>query len=120
MPPNQPGNAVLLERIENVRCDVNALTSQIEKHIELRQEFLTAYTRAHTALEEKTLHAHGRIDKIETQIGLLTNQVSALEKSIQPLVFMSKVLSWLSVVLGTSIVALIWGILTHQVTLVFP
>ncbi len=120
MPSAQPGNAVLLERIENVRCDVQELGGLMRSHVDSQQKFEKDYVQAHTELDTKASSAHLRIDKIETSIATLSAQLGTLEKSVQPLVVMSKMLGWLAMLLGTSIVALIWGILTHQVQLIFP
>lgn len=43
-----------------------------------------------------------------------------LSKSVQPLVYQSKVLTWLGGALGLSILALIWAIIIGQVQIVFP
>lgn len=43
-----------------------------------------------------------------------------LSKAVAPLAVQSKIIVWVGAGVGISVMGLIWAIITHQVTLVFP
>jgi len=54
------------------------------------------------------------------QTETLRQAIDSLQKSVQPLIFANKVMMWLAGILGTSIIILIWSLITGQAQVVFP
>lgn len=137
--PSQTSQQVLVERLSNLQTDVTDIKSTSLPKIEAsiacfggnldRLERL--YLVEHEKMNSKVDAAHRRLDdhagKITDQsvrsetntrrIEEIAVQIIKLEKTIQPLI---KILVWLGVTFFGSLIALIWSIVTHQVTLVFP
>jgi len=121
MPPSSPiSNAVLLEKINNVLKNVEAMSSDIKCNANEFTAFAKEYVGSHTVVVEDTKRAHARIDELKKRMDAFEDALKELTESIHPLVFTNKILTWLAVLLGSSIVALIWSILTHTVELVAP
>ena len=120
MPPTPTSNAVLLERIENVIKKVDALASDIKCNAADFTKFAKEYEGSHTLVVESDKQAHKRIDDLNKRMDAFDEAMKKLADSIHPLIFTNKILTWLAVLLGSSIVALIWSILTHTVELVTP
>lgn len=120
MPAPQASNqAVLIERIETLRVDISELKQLMMTHIEAQEQDQRQYLREHAKVEASTVAAHRRLDDLEKLTAGLVNDTKALKDAIQPLIFANKILTWVGVLLGGSVVALIWSIITGQVTLVF-
>ncbi len=123
MPPSQPtspSNGVLLERLENVACDVREVRDTLNAHATREQEFEKSYIRSHEQIVANCDQNTKRIDRLEGQLASLSHTIDELQRAVQPLIATNKILTWLAIALGGSIVALIWGILMHQVTVSIP
>lgn len=114
MTPQQGvSNAVLLEKIENLREDLAELSKAISYHLEAQVKF-----EQQSYSDRQLLKA--QVDNHEKEIAELRTQVRKLTDMIRPLIVTNRILTWLGGILMASVVALIWGILTHQVLLIFP
>ena len=121
MPSSPPiSNAVLLEKINNVLKNVEDMSDDIRRNANEFTAFTKEYIGSHTLVVEDTKRAHVRIDELKKRMDAYEDALKELTESIRPLVFTNKILTWLAVLLGSSIVALIWSILTHTVELVTP
>jgi len=120
MSPTPTSNAVLLERIENVIKKVDSIASDVRCNASDFNKFAKEYEGSHTQVVESDKQAHARIDELKKRMDVFEEAMKELTESIHPLVFTNKILTWLAVLLGSSIVALIWSILTHTVELVTP
>ena len=120
MPPQPTSNAVLLERIENVIEKVDSLSGDIRCNSADFSRFANEYAGAHVEVVESTKNAHKRIDELKMRMDALDASMKRLTDSIHPLIYTNKILTWLAVGFGGSIMALIWAILTHTVELITP
>jgi VIT1/CCC1 family predicted Fe2+/Mn2+ transporter len=136
-PASQPieiATAVLEERLRAVSSDIleikteqqeiKTILSGLSANFEV---FQRTYIEKHGDVKKDTERAHLRLDVVDKQIAaqaslisILATSIGALEKLVGPLVFASRITSGAAVVVGGSIVVLIFAILTHQVTLTFP
>jgi len=130
MSPTKPGggaSALLLQAVESLRCDIQELKAALNKHTDDEHRFRLDYEVRHADVINKASAAHTRMDgleKITTQntadIAKNADAISKLDKSIQPLLFQSKIVGWFAITLAISVIGLVWSIITHQVTLTFP
>jgi hypothetical protein len=123
----QTSQQVLIERLSNLQADMTDIKGSIACFSGNLERLERLYLVEHEKLVGKVDAAFRRIDEQGARsdantrrIEDITNQLIKLEKSIQPLVFSNKILAWIGVTLGGSVIALIWMVITHQVTLVFP
>ena len=120
MPAPQISNAVLLEKINNVLKEVGEMSSDIRCNSADFSRFANEYAGAHVEVVESTKNAHKRIDELKMRMDALDASMKRLTDSIHPLIYTNKILTWLAVGFGGSIMALIWAILTHTVELITP
>jgi len=120
MPTPPISNAVLLEKIDNVLRNVENMSCDIKTNANDFTRFSREYEGSHTQVVESDKQAHARIDELKKRMDAFDEAMKKLTESIQPLIFTNKILTWLAVLLGGSIVALIWSILTHEITLLAP
>ena len=120
MTPTTTSNAVLLERIENVGSKVDDVANTLKEHNQREMAFSERYNVAHSQVVNSTNQAHIRIDDLDKQIKANKEAIDQLRQAIQPLIYTNKILTWLAILMGGSIFALIWAILTHTVTIVIP
>jgi len=120
MPTTPTSNAVLLERIGNVIDKVDALASDIRCNAGDFTRFAKEYEGSHTQVVESTKQAHARIDELKKRMDAMDEAMKQLTQAIQPLIATNKILTWLAIMLGGSIITLIWAILTHTIELVAP
>jgi len=120
MPPTPTSNAVLLERIENVLDKVDGIATDVKCNANEFTAFAKEYAGAHVAVVEETKRAHSRIDELKLRMDQMDAAIKALTDSVRPLVYTNKILTWLAIGFGGSIIALIWAILTHTVELIAP
>jgi uncharacterized protein YPO0396 len=120
MPPSQISNAVLLEKINNVLKEVGDMAGDIKCNANDFAKFANEYAGAHVKVVERADNAHSRINELNKRVDALDAAMKKLTDSIHPLIYTNKVLTWLAVGFGSSIIALIWAILTHSVELVAP
>jgi hypothetical protein len=102
-------NAVLLERLEMVRCDVSEARGKIDKLIDER----TSNAVQHKELKDKLETVSGRAQKNSIDIEELTKVVERLTVPI-------RILGWIAGLIGAAVIGLLWMIFTHQIVLVFP
>ena len=120
MPPSQISNAVLLEKINNVLKEVGDMAGDIKCNANDFAKFANEYAGAHVKVVERADNAHSRIDELNKRVDALDAAMKKLTDSIHPLIYTNKILTWLAGVLGVSIVALIWSIITHTLELTVP
>ena len=118
---------VIIERIEALRCDVQDISKKLEDHNRREGEFREHYVKEHGLVDNKAQRAHERIDQVEArimehakQMDALRQAMDSLQKSVQPLIFANKVMMWLAGILGSTIIILIWSLITGQAQVVFP
>ena len=120
MPPQPISNAVLLEKINNVLKEVGDMAGDIKCNANDFAKFANQYAGEHVKVVERADNAHTRIDELKLRMDALELSMKKLTDSIHPLIYTNKILTWLAGVLGVSIVALIWSIITHTVELIAP
>lgn len=118
--PSKNDTAVILERIDSLRDDIAEVKAGMSDVTSWRHEFEKRYEVAHNDIDHKANLAHQRIDEIKLKQEENTAQIKALRDAIQPMIYTNKVLSFIGGTLGVSVIALIWAIMTGQVSLVFP
>jgi len=120
MPPTPISNAVLLEKLDNVIKKVDGLSSDMRCNANEFTNFAKEYTGSHTQVVESDKQAHARINELKKRMDDFDDAMKKLTESIQPLIVTNKILSWLAIAFGGSVIALIWAIVTHTVELVAP
>lgn len=132
----------LEERLNDIAQDVKELRTAIEKLSNGYSGSQMTYTREH-AVEEQALltskeqRAGFRLEldaikaahklefdamklKVESLEDTNTIKFADLAKLLEPLLLQSKIIHWVAAVLGASIIALIWAVLTHSVEIIRP
>ena len=84
------------------------------------QSLIVEYQKEHIRVVDMATSAHERIDRLEKDVSELTKCVQQMKDLIQPVLFVNRILAWVLVAFGVSIIALIFAIITHQVSMVFP
>jgi hypothetical protein len=119
-PQEEVSNGVLLERIENLIKGQDDLIQLHRCHVDAQELFerdTEKYRERQTGVNENTKQ---RLNNHEKEIQDLRVEVDKLTRAIQPLIFTNRILSILGGLLMTSVMGLIWAIITHNVMLVFP
>lgn len=111
---------VISTNLEHVKETVDVIKTDVKCLDQKQNAFEKTYIKEHqivvsmaTDNREEVIRAHRRIDDIE-------KSMKELQQAIQPLVLTNKILTVLGGILATSVIALIWSILTHQVSIIFP
>jgi septal ring factor EnvC (AmiA/AmiB activator) len=112
--------AVILERIEGIRCDVAKLVNDLAGYAKAQNDFRVEYEQRHAALEKKVQAADSKVDEHEKDLKELKEVVAKLDATVKALAFQAKIVSWVGTMFGASMIALIWAILTHQIILGVP
>ena len=107
---------VVLERVEQVRCDIAELKDTTKSWIQFQRD----YEREHVRVTQTAESAHVRIDIHEARMTTIESRIEELAKAVHPLVYTSKILSFILAIIGTSVIALIWGIIIGQIQIVMP
>jgi hypothetical protein len=119
MPPSpspsqtQSQTAVILERIETVRCDISELKVSVMELTKVYQDFVVQYTRAHTELASTT--ERNRYDLANHE-----KRLEALEALIKPLALQGKILAFIGSALGVLVIGFLWALLTQQFVVAVP
>lgn len=109
----QPNMGVIMEKLENVRCDVGEIKTILNRHVDAQVQFETdSLTYRATA---KQLMADIQFDVTDHE-----SRLKALEKIVNRLAITDAILRWLAIVLMGSLITLVIGVITHQVILTFP
>ena len=111
--PRGISTGVLMEMLTGIRCDIAELKAVQESMTASYQQFREAYSTEHVKVVIKAEAAHDRINSLE-------KRVNDLDMAVRPLIVWGKVFAFIASVLGASIIALIWSIVTNQVTIVIP
>jgi hypothetical protein len=121
MTPQQGvSNGVLLERIDNLLKGQADLIQLHRCHVDAQEAFERETLKSRERQAGVNENTKQRIDGHEKEIIALRVEVDKLTKAIAPLILTNRILTWLGIVLATSVISLIWAIITHQVMLVFP
>lgn len=123
MPAPSPASAqlgILTERIEAQSATLCEVRADIKAIGEAVTNLATEYRVEHARVVDRTHAAHQRIDGVERRLDALTSATDEMRKTIQPLIATSKVIMWLGGVVGVTLVAFLWSIMTGQVTVLFP
>ena len=120
----QPTTRQSLEAIsttlDHVRDDVQEIKIDVKCLDQRQTDFEKIYVKEHQVVVDEAKmaitearKAHQRIDQIDTTL-------QEFQKSMQPLVYTNKILSVIGGILAASVIALIWSLITNQVSLTFP
>ena len=131
MPPSNvttPSNIIIAERLEGLRQEMQEFrrtNADDLRDLKISNAELAAAVRTlaetykveHVKVLKDVAALERRMDVIDDpKDGKLTKLIN----EVQPLIFANRIMVWVFVSLGVSVIALIFSILTHQVTLVFP
>ena len=117
--PTQANTAVILEQIKNLADDVKGINERLDRDAQDTRLFRENYIQGHAEVANSVKLAHARIDAHETSIKDIKDAMLRLEKAVSPLIFSNTIMKFLGSAVMLAIIALIWAILTHQVTLGF-
>jgi len=102
-------NAILLERLEVVRCDVSESKAKIDRLVDER---LT------NAVEHKEITE--KLEAVEVRSKSNSDRIEKLTKVVERLTVPIQILGWIAGIVGAAVLGLVWLLITGQVTLVFP
>ncbi len=131
-----PKGTSTLERLSTIEAQTTYIVKQVDNLIE---QFAAAEkTRADNLVEYKVQHASvvgqcnstaADLKKLEDKvkdivkedgiIDTIKKNISALDDRIAPLLTAHKILVWVAIFFGTSLGVLVWGIITHTVSIVY-
>jgi len=117
---NRNSDAIVLEKIENLRCDIADMKKSLKDLYDSFNEFQRASLVDRTQIRDEVKSALRRIDTHDVQIETIASDIKKLEDSMRPLIFANKILAFISVALGSSVIILIWEIVLHKIQIVFP
>ena len=107
-----------------MRDDINELKTRIDCLSAAFAERGTIHARENERLIMQADAAHRRLDILEPRVEKLDlairNELQTLKDAVGPLKSQARIITWVGVMLGGSMMALIWSIITGQVHLVFP
>lgn len=104
---------VIQERIASIATDLAEIKGSL-KCISAQQ---TTFEKHYIAEHQKLV---SKVEEHDKDIEKLIVQMNALEKAVTPLIAAHRILVWVASAVGLSIIALIWAIVTHQITLGIP
>lgn len=102
---------IIDERTANMVKDIAELICTVKTEAVARTEQWLEYKVEHQKLVS-------RVDEHDKDILLITKDVGEIKKAVAPLTTWHKVLVWVVSFFGLSVGGLIWGILTHAITIV--
>lgn len=86
-----------------------------------QQEFERRYTVEHQRIVGAVENHQGRLERLEISvIARIENDIKSITEKISPILFAHKILVWVGGLLGGSVVALIWALITGAVKIVTP
>lgn len=112
MATTQPNLGVIMEKIENIRGDVVDIKTMLSCHIEAQQKFEQETNTSRALLSEK-------VGQLQTDVGDHEGRIGKLEDIVKRLAVTDAILRWVAVAFMSSLIALIWALLTDQVHLTF-
>jgi len=112
-PSTQPNMGVILEKLDHVRSDVVDIKSILTNHVDAQAKFDQDTLAIRAVSKEQMGVAQLQIIDHEARL-------KSLEAIMRRLLYTDAIVKWVAVAFMTSIVALIVGILTHQIILEFP
>ena len=118
-PPNPINNAVIIARLDSLACDMAEIKAQLKESLQSSNKFRIDYEVRQAAIESKATAAHLRLDEHTIELKELADKEDKTEQIVAALAFQAKIVSWIGGILMSSIIVLIWGILTGQVRLTF-
>jgi predicted RNase H-like nuclease (RuvC/YqgF family) len=105
-------NAVLAEKIDNLQTSINELKDTLRQlDGEQRQSELDA-VRDHTRIEGKADAANNRLD-------IHSRRLEKVERDLPNLILAYRIMATVGGVLGVSVIALIWSLITGQAHITF-
>lgn len=113
MPPTQPNMGVIMEKVANIQTDVSDIKTLLTCHVDAQTKFEQETVSSRLVAAEKMTAVQAKVDDHEKRL-------IGLEDIVRKLAITDAILRWVAVILMTSVIALIWGVVTHQVTLGFP
>jgi hypothetical protein len=116
----QPRKAIPESQYEYILDILARVENGVQSNQDTLQSLIVEYQKEHTRVVGMVQNAHERIDRLEVDVAELTKCVQQMKDLIQPVLFVNKILAWVLVAFGVSIIALIFAIITHQVSMVFP
>lgn len=143
-PITPPKLDVIIERLSTLQDGQRDIGTNVSTLSCNFQNFQVAYTKSHEQLVATSENNMKRLDKVEKEITeiadiipIVTNNSEDIRKheaqieevnkklieladAIKPLIFVNRIFVWLCIAVGSSVVALIWGIITHKIAVTIP
>jgi len=116
MPPTSattPTNAVILEKIENQRCDLAEIKDILKAHDAREQTFEKEYYIQHQVVLAD-------INAIKEKVSIQERRLAALEALVIELAQSNKIAKWLMGVVTAVVVSLLIAWATGKLQVVFP
>lgn len=109
---------IMFKRLDDLAADLKEVKASVNCIDDNQEQFILAYTKAHEALENRVVILEKDTKTNTESIKELRTDHTALEKRVEPLVFMSKIWMAIAGLFMTSVIALLWAIFTHAVSIV--
>ena len=114
-----PTVAALMESIEKLGKDLAEIKATLDKHVADQVEFVISHEVRLNKLDTRVETVETDTRELEYDQKELTKQIRVNEKQIAALTFQARIVSWVAGVLGVSVIALIWSLITGHAALVF-
>lgn len=106
-------NNDLKAQLSDISIDVKTLIGKFN-------ELVIRYETRHVELTANVNEHERRINDLEKKITDIQDEIEAMNTAIKPLIFQAKILGWVAAIGGATIIAFIWSIIIHAVTIVVP
>ena len=108
---------------------VDALIAQFAAAEKIRADNLVEYKVQHASVVSQCNDTEADLVKLETRVNEIVKEdgvidtirksISTLDDKIAPLITAHKILVWVAIFFGTSIGVLVWGIITHTISVIY-
>jgi hypothetical protein len=112
-------NAVLLTHIQNLQDDLEAARGELGGLARRQEEFCSAHEIRLQALEKETALAHQCLDCSAARLEQLALTLEKTVKIVDGLALQARLVGGIGALLGASILALLWALLTGQAGITF-
>jgi len=110
-------NATIRNEVKSLRDSIDRWRAAVDD--DRRKMHDTLYGNGQPGIDEKVRDLQDITLSNAKNIERLIKRLDERDEKLQPVILFYKVGIWLAALLGTSIMAFLWGVFTHRVELIF-